>query len=34
MSTMSDFEYKALWLWGVLMAMRCVMGIINRVVGV
>ena len=31
---MSRFEYKALWLWGTLMAMRCVMGVINRVVGV
>lgn len=31
---MSRFEWKALWLWGVLMAMRCVLGVINGAVGV
>lgn len=31
---MSRFERKALTMWAVMMALRCVLGVINRVAGV
>jgi len=31
---MSRFERKALTMWAVIMTLRCVLGVINRVAGV
>ena len=31
---MSRFERKALTMWAVMMTLRCVLGVINRVAGV